>query len=188
MKSLTLTITLLLSLNSFAEFTKLNDTQKSFYKNVFPKADLQSLEKIVDPILKNSNNLSYSKIYNKEKSLLGYVRNISTTTGCNTACLPLNFSLVFNSTAKFITVLVKEQLTKVNHIPLSKQEMEGLILFVTIPPIANNHLPRPTQIVDAITMATRKEYSKGVAKGAALTFYRVLSYKNQTQDFLTMKK
>ena len=91
-----------------AEYKLIDNAKKEFYQKVFFSAHFKEEIAIKDNISKNPINNKILKIYDKNKNLIGYLRNIETTTGCDGACLPVIFTLFYNSSFCQLIMSTKE--------------------------------------------------------------------------------
>ncbi|MBL6991082.1 MAG: hypothetical protein ISR65_14950 [Bacteriovoracaceae bacterium] len=173
-----------------AQTQTINKKDRVFYKLVFKNIHSAKTLKIADPFLTDAkNNNLLLKVYDKNKKHLGFIRNLNTTTGCNSLCLPLIFTLFFDSNAKFIKLLSTGTLTKLGHEKFTEQDLAKLNFLLQVPPQSFLKIKQPIEVVDAITMATKKEFIKDVVPQAGLTSFRTFQYLQQTQkkiksDFL----
>ncbi|MEE3079551.1 MAG: hypothetical protein VX341_09475, partial [Bdellovibrionota bacterium] len=71
---------------------KIETGKLSFYQRAFADALYIEAIKIKDNISENPINDKILKVFNDSKEHIGFIRNIETTTGCNSACLPVVFT------------------------------------------------------------------------------------------------
>jgi hypothetical protein len=152
---------------------------KNLYKSVFPDFDRIEEVKVGDPISDDPVNTLMLKVF-KGQLLLGYVRKISTTTGCNSACLPVNYTSFYDSKGFFKKILSKSGLTKLNHAMFTKADYSNLEFLIVMAPKQFSQLTHPKEMTDAITGATKKEFKEVVVEGAAYSTYRIHLYNQHT--------
>lgn len=177
---------LLVLIHTFSFTLASNDGLPKMYKNVFPNLVKLSAAEIDDPITPDAPNSQIQKVFSSQK-LIGFIREISTTTGCNDGCLPVIFTLYFDSLGNFIKLHSKPGLTKRYHEPYKPEDyikLEGIILRN---PISFKKVLHPKMMVDAISSATLKEYKSDVIAKSAYTTLRVNLYFHQTQKFIKKK-
>ncbi len=162
--------------------------KKEFYQRVFKGVTLQEVLIVKDTISDNPINNKILKLYDNNKRLLGYVRNIDTTTGCDSACLPVVFTLFYSPTKSYIKLLSKPGLTKKNHAMFTREDYERLELILAMNPEIFSNVKHPTEMVDMITGATKSEYQSSVVKLAAYTSLRVNLYNQDTLKILNKLK
>lgn len=169
-----LIITFFFSLSSWA------DTKIDFYKKVFPNLNSTRPHKIADPISDEPTNTELLEAFDAQNNLLGYIREVSTTTGCNSACLPVIFTLFYDKNIQFKKLLSRDGLTKKNHAPFTSEDYQKLELILLMNPKEFEKVGYPTEMVDAISGATLKVYDQVVVKNAAYSSLRVNTYNQQT--------
>lgn len=170
--------TSLLFLSSFVYATETEDMK--FYQKIFPNITKIKSVKIPDPISEAPINTELKLVFNNE-SLLGYIREISTTTGCNSACLPLNYTTFYSADGKFKSLKSRDGLTKKNHAPMSAEDYSRLEMIVLLAPKRFDSIKHPKELTDAISGETFKQYQDIVVKEAAYSTLRVHVYNQQTQ-------
>lgn len=150
------------------------------YKKVFPNLTKIEEVKISDPISDEPVN-TVLKVLFQETKRIGFVREISTTTGCNSACLPVVYTSFYDLNGDFKTLKSRDGLTKINHAPFTPEDysqLEFLILGT------NSHfdlVKHPKEMTDVISGATIKKFEGKVVKGAAYTTLRIYLYNKQTK-------
>lgn len=157
---------------------------QDFYKSVFPNAVEQESLKIPDPISDKPINTTILRIKNLSKKTIGYIREIKTTTGCDSACLPVVFTLFYNSDKELVKLKSRPGLTKKFHAPFTVKDYEKLDLVLLINPTIFKKVKHPTEMVDALSGETKKEFRAHVVKEAAYSTLRVNLYNQQTRNFL----
>jgi len=157
---------------------------KQTLKLAFKKAAYMEAILIQDPISKSEENKTIYTVYSKDKKRLGLVRKIVTTTGCHSACRALLFVLVFDSAGKFISIIPVEPLTKKGHAPFTTEDYFKLDQILANVPVSFYLAKDPNELVDALSGATKKDFSTDVVPLAAYTSFRVHQYKEQTRKFI----
>lgn len=150
----------------------------------FPTVSTQLELKIDDPITEKAPNKKIFKLMNNKGKIAGWMREVGTDTGCKSACLPLNFSLLFDSKGKYAAFFTTEPLTKKNHRLFKESDnMQLELIMGSNGPGLGKELV-PMDLIDAITMATHNPYREKVVPDAALTTLRMLQYKRQTEEWI----
>lgn len=114
------------------------------------------------------------------KKILGFIREIVTTTGCNSACLPVIYTSYYTADGKFMRILSEKGLTKKNHAPFTESDYFKLEEIVLRAPENFQMITHPKQMTDALTGETLKQYENDVVKEAAYTSLRVHVYNQDT--------
>lgn len=159
-------------------------TMADLYKEHFKEAVSADITTISDPISDKPINTTLSIIKDSNQKVLGYVREVTTTTGCDSACLPVIFTLIYNEKKMLIHLKSKPGLTKKFHARFTTKDYEKLDLILALNPDIFKKVSHPTQMVDAISGATKSEFVDSVVKDAAYTSLRVNTYNQQTLEFL----
>lgn len=157
---------------------------KKFYQQVFKTLHSTELKNIGDPIDEEAGNPNLIIVKDKKKKVLGYLRDIVTSTGCNDGCLPVIFTLFFNDKGEFLKLLSKDGLTKKNHETFSADDYVNLEMIMLRNPIEFKEVLHPKQMVDAVTSETLNLYRPHVVNRAAYTTLRVTRYFEHTQNKL----
>lgn len=179
-----------LLLHSFLGFTHFMDSDVSsakrdiFYKKVFPHLSRVKVISIKDTISDDPVNNKLLKVFSKKK-FLGYIREIKTTTGCNSACLPVIYTSFYDEKARLIKILSRDGLTKINHTPFTAKDYSQLDFIVALAPKEFDHIKDPKELTDALSGATLKKYQPFVVKGAAYSTLRIHLYNLNTQNIIT---
>lgn len=173
-------ILLLITQVTFASAPKNLDMYKKTFKSF---ASLKN-HKIVDPIGEFKTNNKLLEALDKANKRLGFIREISTSTGCNDGCLPVIFTLFYGANGKFIKLISKPGLTKKNHEEFTDLDYLALESIIKRNPPIFKKVGHPTEMVDAITRATLKIYEPHVIKRAAYTTLRVNLYHQHTLEFI----
>lgn len=183
-----LNISLILSLSLVCSTSlaieKIETGKLSFYQRAFADALYIEEIKIKDNISENPINDKILKVFNDSKEHLGFIRNIETTTGCNSACLPVVFTLFYDKDKSLKKLLSKPGLTKKYHAKFTDKDYEKLSLILALNPDSFLKVKHPTEMVDIISGATKKEYQNDVVKNAAYTSLRVNLYNQDTLNIL----
>lgn len=156
-----------------------SEEDRTFYAKVISEFDRIEKKTISDPISDNPINTEILLLY-KDKDLQGFVREISTTTGCNSACLPLNYTTFYNPKGEFLGVRSREGLTKKNHAPMTEEDYNRLEMIVLLAPPEFSRVGHPKEMTDAISGETLKKYKNIVVPEAAYSTLRVHLYNQQT--------
>lgn len=156
---------------------------EDFYKKVFPKYDHKVKHAIEDSVSAEKNNIVIYSLYSKNK-LLGFARDINTTTGCNSACLPVVYTGFYNQDGTLLKILSKDGLTKIGHAPFTDDDYLKLDFILSLAPQEFQHVSHPTDLTDAISGATKKEFQQIVVPGAAYSTLRIHLYNQETLKFL----
>ena len=90
-----------------------------FYKKILKDYSSVKTHKVKDNISKDPINKEILEVFNSKNKRIGFVREIITTTGCNSACLPLIATLFYNTNKQFITLQSSVGLTKKNHVAIT---------------------------------------------------------------------
>lgn len=182
MKTLLISI-LLLSFNSKSNELKGLDRIK-FYKKILKDYSSVKTHKVKDNISKDPINKEILEVFNSKNKRIGFVREIITTTGCNSACLPLIATLFYNANKQFITLQSSSGLTKKNHEDFTRDDYQSLDLILMQNPKEFQSIIHPKEMVDAISSETLKAYSGFVIKEAAYTTLRMNLYNQDTLKLL----
>ncbi|MBT4791482.1 MAG: hypothetical protein HON90_07920 [Halobacteriovoraceae bacterium] len=150
-----------------------------FYAAVFDGYDRVEKIPVTDTINKAPSNLVLKK-FSHNKKTLGFARNINTTTGCSSACLPVSYTAFYSAKGDFITVKSRSGLTKIDHAPFSKEDYSQLDFILSMAPKIFDQIVHPKEMTDAISGATKKAYMENVIKGAAYSTLRIHLYNQDT--------
>ena len=176
-------ILLIISPMTLTHSFELNTDKMKSYKNVFPTLTSTETITIPDTISDNPVNTKILKAYNG-KDLLGYIRNIDTTTGCNSACLPISYTSFYGPSGDYLKVLSESGLTKINHAPFTLEDYSQLELILSLAPIEFGKVKHPKEMTDAISGETLKQFQPLVVKGAAYSTLRIHLYNQDTLKVL----
>lgn len=174
--------TILIS-NSFSKEAK----KESLYLKVFKGYASSKEVKIPDNISEFKTNIKLLEAFDKKKKRIGFIREVTTSTGCNDGCLPVIFTLFYSENGSFLRVLSREGLTKKDHEEFQDIDYIQLESILRKNPSVFKAVIHPTNMVDAITRATLKTYQGDVIKKAAYTTLRVNLYNQHTLSFLKGK-
>lgn len=138
------------------------------------------VKKISDPISDNPINTEILVAKNSKNKVIGFIREVTTTTGCNSECLPVIFTLFYNQDKVLVKLKSKPGLTKKYHAKFTDKDYQKLDMILALNPDIFKKVNHPTEMVDAISGATKKEFEIDVVKNAAYTSLRVNLYNQQT--------
>ncbi len=173
---------------AYSKTSKIKISEIKYTQQAFQNAFFESIKKIDTIDEEDGVNKHYKEIYNKKNKLIGYLREVSTTTGCNSLCKPLNFALALNENLKFRKIISKEPLSKLGHRNFTFDDDLKLDSLLKQPPGIYIKFKSTSDLVDAITMATKKEYKYYVVPTAALSSFRIYQYVKHTIDFLKIQR
>lgn len=140
--------------------------------------------KIDDPISEKPINTVVYKLFNKTKGHIGYLRSVKTSTGCNSECLPVIFTLFYNADGSFKKLLSKDGLTKLGHEPFSSDDYFKLEMILNQNYSVLNKVLHPKEMTDALSGATIRKFVPYVVKEAAYSSLRIHLYNQHTLKFL----
>jgi len=155
-----------------------------FYKRVFAKLHHTKSHAIVDNISENPINKIIIEVFDKQNKRLGFYRNLITTTGCNSACLPIIATLFYSGNKSFLRIGSRDGLTKRNHAEMEDEDYRKLELILVMAPVEFNTVKHPKEMVDALTGETNKRFVPYVVKAAAYTSLRIHIYNQDTLGLL----
>jgi hypothetical protein len=182
-----LTIFFLATAFSTSSFALKRDPSK-LYKKIFNEYVQSEKLTIADTISSQPVNTVVLKALDKSGNTIGYIREIATTTGCNSACLPILVTLFYTPDKKFHTVKSRQGLTKKDHMPFTELDYQSLELVFAQNPKIFKQVSHPKLMVDAITSETLKEFKPYVVEKAAYTSLRLNLYNQDTLGFLMSLK
>lgn len=182
-----LIVSILISLNLLAKPSDRKNPEL-LYKKVFKTYTKVIKHNIKDTISENPINTTVKEFLDKKNMTLGYARDLVTTTGCNSACLPIKATLFYSAQKQFITVLSREGLTKRDHAAFTDMDYQNLDLFLLQNPSIFKTVKHPKLMVDALTGETLKTFKPYVVKNAAYTTLRLNLYNQDTLKFLKKMK
>lgn len=177
MKTLSLVI-LILALPGMA-YAKLSPEQIKLIREVFPSASEFKKSSVKDPISDDPVNTSLYLAL-KNSTLLGYIRPIETTTGCNSACLPISYMSFYSPKGEYLELKSIPGLTKINHTPFTGSDYAKLGLLLAMAPKTLDGVENPRDMTDALSGATLKKYQNSVVEGAAYSTLRIHLYNQLT--------
>lgn len=167
---------LLLITNSFAVFASDKySTELKRAKEVFPKTQSLKPIKVSDPISKDPVNNLIFEVLDGDKTL-GFMRAINTTTGCNSACLPVKYMAFYNYEGVYLKLTSAPGLTKIYHAPFTSTDYAKLDFILAIAPEKLSKVIKPEDMTDALSGETLKVYQDIVVKGAAYSTLRIHLY------------
>ncbi len=154
--------------------------KKAWYQQVFPKYDALSSIVVKDTISDEPVNTTILKVENKGV-LLGFIREISTTTGCNSACLPIIYTSFYNEKGELLQIKSQVGLTKIEHAAFTEEDKNKLDLILAMAPKEFDTITHPKELTDAISGETLKKYKHLVVPGAAYSTLRTHLYNQDTK-------
>lgn len=177
---------LIIFVTSFSFISKVssNEGDLDFFKKFFKNLESTKKIKIDDPVKNESTNLVLYEVFDKSSKSIGFIRDVSTSTGCNDGCLPVIFTLFYSKEGKLLGLRSKEGLTKKYHEPYNDQDYLNLQLILDRNPKSFIGVKHPSEMVDAITRATKKEYVGDVIEKSAYTTLRINLFNQHTLKFL----
>jgi hypothetical protein len=183
-------IAIIISINTYAKSNKLeviDDKKKQYYADPFSHGFYYTEHKVKDP--NDQENTVIKKIYGEDKKPIGFIRDIETTSGCDSACKPVIFSLAYYTDCTFKTLIApKEGLTKTMHKEFTEKDFIKLISIIQKNPKEFASIKNPENLVDALSGQTLKEYQPIVVKDAAYSTLRVNMYNQHTIKFFQENK
>jgi hypothetical protein len=153
------------------------------YNEIFSNLDKIHRRKINDKISETPINTEVYLLKSKGK-LIGFAREIRTTTGCNSECLPINYTAFYYPDGAYLTLTSRDGLTKISHAPFTKDDLIKLGYLLELAPEEFRGIGHPTELTDALSGATLKKYENLVVKGAAYTTLRIHLYHQETLEFI----
>ncbi len=153
------------------------------YKKVFPTYNKALSSRMPDPIGEAPVNTTLLKVF-KDKKLLGYIREITTSTGCHSACLPVIYTSFYNGKGELIKLLSKDGLTKIGHAPFTPEDHAKLELILAMAPTEFDQIKHPKELTDAISGETFKKFENIVVRGGAYSTLRVHLYNQHTSKWI----
>ena len=178
MKIFSFSISILFSLSGVAA-DKLTPEQKKLYQKVFPTFSKIETIKVSDEVSAEKNNRKLLVVFNNKKRI-GFIRNINTTTGCNSACLPIKYSSFFNAKGEYQKLISPPGLTKIYHNPMTVEDLGKLDFILAIAPKILNGIKDPKEMTDALSGETFKKYKEVTVEGAAYSTLRIHLYHQET--------
>jgi hypothetical protein len=173
----------LLISNSYASSAK----KEVLYLKVFKNFKSLKKVKIPDTISEFKTNTRLIEVFDKKIIRIGFIREVTTSTGCNDGCLPVLFTLFYDAKGILLRLLSREGLTKKDHEEFQEIDYIQLESILRKNPAVFKSVVHPTNMVDAITRATLKVYRPHIIARAAYTTLRVNLYNQQTLSFLKQK-
>lgn len=138
---------------------------------------------IKDTVSAEQNN-NQLHIVLKNKKAIGFFRKINTTTGCNSACLPIIYTSFFNEKGEYIELFSPPGLTKIYHAPMTTEDLARLDFILAMSPPEFEKIKDPKEMTDAISGETLKQYKEMVVEGAAYSTLRISMYHRETQKYI----
>lgn len=158
----------------------LKSDQEKNYRKTFKNSYSTVILEVKDTISADPVNTAILKVIDKSGKTLGFVREIVTTTGCNSSCLPIFATLFYSKNKTFMTLKSRQGLTKKNHESFSELDYQKLELILVQNPKQFIKVRHPKEMVDAITSETLKVFSSVVVERAAYTTLRLNLYNQDT--------
>jgi len=162
----------------------LTTEDKIFFQKVFPKLSRVELLKIQDNVSAEKNNNKLLVVF-AGKSRIGFIRKINTTTGCNSACLPIVYSSFYNEKGEYLKLISRPGLTKIYHAPMTGEDLGRLDFILAMAPKILSEVLEPKEMTDAISGETLKNYKDSVVEGAAYTTLRIHLYNQETMKHIS---
>lgn len=139
---------------------------------------------IKDTVSVEQNNNSFF-VVKKNKKILGFFRKFNTTTGCNSACLPIIYTSFFNAKGEYIELFSPPGLTKIYHAPMTAEDLARLDFILAMSPKEFEKIKNPKEMTDAISGETLKPYKELVVEGAAYSTLRISLYHRETLKYIS---
>ncbi len=158
----------------------------SLVKKAFPNYTKMEKLEVIDSIGDKPVNTSLYKVF-KKNGLEGFARSIETTTGCNSACLPISYTSFYDAKGSYLKLLSRVGLTKIGHAPFTDQDYAKLDLILALAPKELGEVVDPKDMTDALSGATLKTYAQSVVKGAAYSTLRIHLYNQLTLKQISSK-
>lgn len=174
---------LLILVFAFNSYAKIDE---SLVRKIFP--DFSSLKKfdVSDPISDKPVNTSIYEVYSKEERV-GFVRGVETTTGCNSACLPISYMSFYKKDGSYIKLVSKVGLTKIGHASFTDEDYAKLAFILALAPARLSAIKNPRDLTDALSGETLKEFKEIVVSGAAYSSLRIHLYHQLTLQQISSK-
>lgn len=160
-------------------FAKIRNPNK-LYKKVFSSFQRSEEFIVEDSISEEPVNTKVLKALDQDGNTLGFIREIATTTGCNSQCLPIIVTLFYDKNKSFLTLRSRPGLTKRDHVPFTEANYKELEFILVQNPKLFESVVHPKMMVDAITSETLKAYKPFVVEAAAYTSLRLNLYNQDT--------
>ena len=176
-----LILLLLLSVSCYSKDSEV----KSKFSKVFENFHSHSEVSIPDPISDKPVNTKLLILKDIKKNIIGYAREIKTSTGCNSECLPVIFTLYYSKDKSFLNLSSKPGLTKKNHVSFTSEDYFRLKSILIKNPKSFKNIKHPYELVDMVSGATKSDYIPDVVEKAAYTSLRVNTYNQQTLKYLS---
>jgi hypothetical protein len=182
MKKLLL-ILIIFTLNAHSNDLK-GELKVKFYKKIIKDYKTTNKHTVKDNISEDPINTQILEVLDSNKKRIGFIREIITTTGCNSSCLPIIATLFYTKDKTFITAQSSEGLTKKNHAEFTLEDYQNLDFILMQNPKSFSSITHPKEMVDAISGETLKSYKAFVIKEAAYTSLRLNLYNQDTLKLL----
>ncbi len=153
------------------------------FKKQFPGINQVIRHNIQDRISETPINTSiYQLRFGTDKII--YAREIRTTTGCNSECLPINYTAFYKQDGTYIKLISEDGLTKVGHAPFTDDDHARLSYILELAPSEFGNIDHPTELTDILSGATLKKFKHLVVKGAAYSTLRIHLYHQDSLKFI----
>jgi hypothetical protein len=153
------------------------------FKKVFAKLDQADAHTISDRISETPINTVIYQLKSKGV-VLGHAREVRTTTGCNSECLPINYTAFYDKKGNYLKLYSKDGLTKIGHAPFTQDDLIRLSYLLDLAPEEFKAIDHPTELTDILSGATLKKLRPFVVKGAAYSTLRIHLYNQDTLAFI----
>lgn len=168
----------------FSGFSLAKEDPKKLYDSVWTgmglKYDRIEIIKVIDSISDEPVNTKIHVFYLKT-NIIGFAREIVTSTGCNSGCLPVIYTAFYNKQGDFITIKSRVGLTKLNHAPFTDSDYSNLDFILSMENKIFDKIKHPKEMTDALSGATIKKFKPHVVKEAAYTTLRTHIYNLDTK-------
>lgn len=165
----------------FIQSSLASDAKRSeLYVKVFSSFSKTKTHKIADNISEFKTNVKLLVALDKGGKRLGFIREVTTSTGCNDGCLPVIFTLFYDAKGKYLKLLSRPGLTKKDHEEFNELDYIRLETILRKNPGIFKMVAHPTEMVDGITRATLTQYQPHVIAKAAYTTLRTNLYNQET--------
>ncbi|MDA8793959.1 hypothetical protein N9N67_11985, partial [Bacteriovoracaceae bacterium] len=161
---------------------QLTDKLTSWYKMEYPGLSTVHVIEISDPVNPDGPvNTKLLRIQDSQNKTLGFVREITTSTGCNDGCYPIILTLFCDPSGEYLRLKSETGLTKKNHEPMSAEDLFKLDLVIRTNPPEFKKIKHPKDMVDALTGETKPKFVGKVVPMAAYSSYRISMYYQHTK-------
>lgn len=162
------------------------ETELDMARKFFSNASKLHSFTVSDPISVDPVNTKIFEVFANTKRL-GFYRKIVTTTGCDSACLPLRYTAIYDEKGRFVKIVSKTGLTKKNHVQFTPEDYARMNFLLTLAPDELNGIKNPKDMTDALSGETLKLYRPVVVKEAAYSTLRLHLYNQLTTKQIASK-